>query len=96
MGGVDKHDMLVSLFRIFFKSKKWTLRMMAHSFDMACKNSWLEYKMDAKALNILHRSTMDLLAFKEKLADYLILMGKNIVPPTLKKNVEDQIIHHHQ
>lgn len=44
MGGVDKHDMLVSLFRTFIKSRKWTLKMVTHCIDMACSNSWLEYK----------------------------------------------------
>lgn len=76
MGGVDKHDMLVSLFRTFIKSKKWTLRMMAHSFDMASTNSWLEYKKDAKAL--LLEKPMDLLEFKENLAESLIFIGKGI------------------
>eukprot|EP00102_Acyrthosiphon_pisum_P021760 XP_016658970.1 PREDICTED: piggyBac transposable element-derived protein 3-like isoform X2 [Acyrthosiphon pisum] len=46
MGGVDKHDQLVSYFRTFIKSRKWTLRMVTHAFDMATVNSWLEYKMD--------------------------------------------------
>lgn len=41
MGGVDKQDMLISLFRTFMKSRKWT----AHSFDTAYVNSWLEYKL---------------------------------------------------
>jgi len=30
MGGVDKHDQLVSYYRTFIKSKKWTLRMLFH------------------------------------------------------------------
>jgi hypothetical protein len=47
MGGVDKHDQLVSYYRTFIKSKKWTLRMLFHIFDMAVVNSWLEYKRDA-------------------------------------------------
>lgn len=65
MGGVDKQDMLISLFRTFIKSKKWTLHMVTHSFDMACVNSWLEYKIDAKSLNILVNKIMDLLSFKK-------------------------------
>jgi len=46
IGGVDKHDQLVSFFRTFMKSRKWTSRMVTHAFDMATVNSWLEYKMD--------------------------------------------------
>lgn len=37
MGGVDKQDMLISFFRTFIRSKKWTLHMVTHSFDMACR-----------------------------------------------------------
>lgn len=39
MGGVDIHDQLVSFYRIFIKSRKWTLRLIFHSFDMAAVNS---------------------------------------------------------
>lgn len=52
MGVVDKHDQLVSFFRTFIKSKKWTMRMVTHAFDMATVNSWLEYKMDFEHLNL--------------------------------------------
>lgn len=64
MGRVDKHDQLVSFFRTSIMLKKWTLRMVTHAFDMAYVNSWLEYKMDCKHLNIGTKNTMDLLHFK--------------------------------
>ncbi|XP_025190428.1 LOW QUALITY PROTEIN: piggyBac transposable element-derived protein 1-like [Melanaphis sacchari] len=34
MLGVDKHDQLVSYYRVYMKSRKWTLRL-THAFDMA-------------------------------------------------------------
>lgn len=52
MGGIDKHDMLISLFRTHIKSNKWTLRLIIHAFDLATTNSWLEYRIDAKNLGI--------------------------------------------
>jgi len=52
MGGVDKHDQLVSYYRIHMKSKKWTFRMIFHAFDMAVANCWLEYINDANAFKI--------------------------------------------
>jgi len=52
MGGVDKYDQLISYYRIFLKSKKWTLRMIFHAVDMAVTNSWLEYYLDCKNPNI--------------------------------------------
>ncbi|KAE9528804.1 hypothetical protein AGLY_012379 [Aphis glycines] len=77
MGGVDKHDQLVSFFRTFIKSRKWTLRMITHAFDIACVNSWLEYKLDCKHIGIY--KTMDLLHFKKRLGETLILVGKTFV-----------------
>lgn len=79
MGGVDKHDQLVSFFRTFIKSKKWTMRMVTHAFDMATVNSWLEYKMDYENLNLDKKTKMDLLHFKERLGETLILVGSTIV-----------------
>lgn len=51
MGGGDLHDQLISNFRIFIKSRKWTLRKVTHSFDMACTNSWMEYRIDTNHFN---------------------------------------------
>lgn len=76
MGGVDIHDQLISFYRIFIKSRKWTLRMIAHSFDMAAVNSWLEYRRDAKHFKLSNNETLDLLGFKERLAKTLITVGK--------------------
>jgi len=57
MGGVDKYDQLISYYRIFLKSKKWTLRMIfmqwMHGYNgCTVTNSWLEYYLDCKNLNI--------------------------------------------
>lgn len=41
MGGVDKMDQLISSYRTFIRSNKWTLRMVCHVFDVAVANSWL-------------------------------------------------------
>jgi hypothetical protein len=42
MGGVDKHDFLISLYRSFVRSKKWTIRMITHGIDLSLVNSWIE------------------------------------------------------
>jgi len=52
MGGVDLHDQLISYYRVFLKSKKWTLRLFFHAFDMATTNSWLQYIIDCEALKV--------------------------------------------
>ncbi|KAL4088559.1 hypothetical protein QTP88_023651 [Uroleucon formosanum] len=44
MGGVDKADQMISLYRTFIKSQKWTIRMIFHAFDLVASNAWLQYK----------------------------------------------------
>ncbi|XP_072384324.1 uncharacterized protein [Diabrotica undecimpunctata] len=61
MGGVDKMDVLLGLYRIFIRSKKWTLRLFFHAIDMAICNSWLEYKEDCKRLGVDSKKILDLL-----------------------------------
>lgn len=39
MGGVDKMDFLMQIYRTFTKSKKWTLRLFIHALDIACTNA---------------------------------------------------------
>ena len=74
MGGVDKLDMLISLYRIFLKSRKWTLRMLFHAIDLPCANSWLEYMRDMERLG--EKKKMDFLHFKLRIGEALIMMGK--------------------
>jgi len=82
IGGVDKCDHLISLYRIFIRSKKWTLRLIAHGIDIAAVNSWIEYKKEAKSLGLHEKKILDLIHFRQYLAEALILSGK---PVTKKK-----------
>jgi hypothetical protein len=52
MGGVDKLDFLLSLYRSYHRSKKWTVRMIAHATDLGLTNSWLEYVKRARELGV--------------------------------------------
>ncbi|CAH2109250.1 unnamed protein product [Euphydryas editha] len=80
MVGVDKTDHLVSLYRIFIRSKKWTLRMIFHALNLALvsTNSWLEYQEDCKICNIPSTDVLDLLHFRQRVAEALIKMGQPI------------------
>ncbi|KAL7880514.1 hypothetical protein SRHO_G00027680 [Serrasalmus rhombeus] len=78
MGGVDLLDQLVSLYRTEIRSKKWTLRMITHAFDMAVVNSWLEYRLDAKRANIQTKDIQDLLHFKMNVAQCLVRVHKTV------------------
>jgi len=84
MGGVDKSDQLISFYRTFIKSKKWTLRLITHAFDLVASNSWLQYKKDATELCLPKKKILDLLHFRLQLADELIRSTRKIV--TAKKS----------
>ncbi len=44
MGGVEKADMLLSLYRTRFRSRKWYHQLAFHFFSMAAVNAWLLYQ----------------------------------------------------
>lgn len=60
MGGIDK---LISYYRTFIKSRKWTSRMIVHAFDMTAANCWLTYIKDAEYFKIQKNKRYDLLHF---------------------------------
>lgn len=78
MGGVALLNQLLSYYRVFIKSKKWTLRMIFHAFDLACVNSWLEYKVEMEAQKTPRKEVLDLLHFKLKIGEALIAMSKSV------------------
>lgn len=41
-GGVDFLDRIISYYRIYARTKKWTIRVIMHSFDFAIAASWIE------------------------------------------------------
>lgn len=71
MGGVDLLDQLLSYYRIFIKSKKWTLRVIFHFIDLAVCASYIEYLQECKAQNISLSKSMKLLDFKLSLGNTL-------------------------
>lgn len=75
MGGVDKMDFLVALYRTFIRSRKWTLRVMFHFVNMAVANAWLEYRRDARARKLKEKDQMDLLDFTLSVAEALAKAG---------------------
>ena len=67
MGGVDKCDMLLALYRNQQKSKKWYKRIMFHMLDLCVVNSWLLYRV------VIPDCQLPLAGFKLELARALIL-----------------------
>lgn len=80
MDGVDKIDQLISTYRTFIKSKKWTLRLIVHAFDLVVANCWIQYLKDAKYLNIQKNKILDLLHFQLQLANQIINCRKLTTP----------------
>ncbi|KAJ4449340.1 hypothetical protein ANN_00738 [Periplaneta americana] len=78
MGGVDKLDFLISLYRIFMKTRNWTLKLIFHAVDLAVCNNWLEYQADAEKLGIYKNKTLDLLHFRMRVGEALVKQEKEI------------------
>lgn len=70
MGGVDKMDFLLSLYRTKIRSKKWTLRAIFHFVDLAVCNSWIEYLRENAQTP--RSKLLDLLHFRLQIAEALI------------------------
>lgn len=46
IGGVDLADMLISLYRSNFKTKRWYMAIFSQAIDICVNNSWLMYRKD--------------------------------------------------
>lgn len=68
MGGVDRSDQNLSLYRTSIRGKKWYFPLITHCVDMAVHNSWQ-----------LHRQRggeLDQLKFRRRLATILLIQNK--------------------
>lgn len=61
MGEVDKLDFLVSINGTFMKNRKWTLRIFTNVIELACTNSWLEYKSKCTTVEISKKKIYEFL-----------------------------------
>ena len=77
MGGVDRLDYFVSLYRIYIKSKKWPLRVIFHFIDLFVVVSWLQYKRDCESYKIPKKEQKSLMFFRLEISEILILFGYN-------------------
>ncbi|KAL3217213.1 hypothetical protein MRX96_006114 [Rhipicephalus microplus] len=80
MGGVDLMDMLVALYRIHVRSKKWYRRLFFYLLDVAVVNCWLLYHRDATVASMPCKHQMTLLTFKADIACTLRQQGKVSTP----------------
>ncbi|XP_030754181.1 piggyBac transposable element-derived protein 3-like isoform X2 [Sitophilus oryzae] len=64
MGGVDRADQNISLYRIAIRGKKWYFCLLAHCLDMAEQNAWQLHKRNG--------GNMDHLTFRRCIAAALL------------------------
>ena len=62
MGGVDLADMLISLYRTAFKTKRWYIKVIFHLVDIAKVNSWLVYRRHCDQLKIQKKISIVVIA----------------------------------
>lgn len=72
MAGVDFLDRIISYYRISVRTRKWPIRVIMHFFDLAISAGWIEYRRDQLVLGTPRKDRMDLMAFKEQYAEFLI------------------------
>lgn len=65
IGGIDKSDMLIHLYKTPLRSRRWYLRLYGYVVDVCLVNAWLLYKRDCNALN---EDAMPLKKFRLELA----------------------------
>lgn len=73
MGGVDLLDMLVALYRINLRAKRYYLRIIFHLIDICVVNGWLLYKRHCQQRKEKH---MPLVHFRLEIANALLQSGK--------------------
>ena len=78
MGGVDAADMLMELYRIDLRSKKWYMRIVLYCISVAVVNAWMLYRRHAAQLHTNPKSIVALKDFQSQLAYALAMKGKQV------------------
>ena len=78
MGGVDLSDMLIALYRITIKTKRWYLKVLFHCVDISKVNAWLLHRRHCQQLEIPRNRQLSLLKFTVSIATALV-RAKSIV-----------------
>lgn len=82
MGGVDRSDQNISLYRTSIRGKKWYTSLLAHCMDMALQNAWH-----------LHRKqggNLDQLAFRRVVATSLLTANRK--QPSYQKGRQSSLL----
>lgn len=72
MGGVDLSDRTISYYRIGARTRKWTVHTMMHFIDLCIVNSWIQYRLDKKELNVARKNILDCLVFRMAIGEAIL------------------------
>ena len=76
MGGVDLGDMLIALYRIPCKTKRWYQKVFWHLVDTTKVNAWLLYRRQYQQYENATKNQKSLLVFSSEMAEALIHSNK--------------------
>ena len=76
MGGVDLVDMLIALYKIPGKTKRWYQKIFWHLVDIAKVNAWLLYWQHYQQHKDATKNQKSLSVFSSKIAEALIHSNK--------------------
>ena len=79
MGGVDRLDHLIALYRRVIRSKKFYHKIFYHLIDMMCASVWQEYKQCCNIRGVEKREVKSLFAFKTEVAEAFCKQGKVVL-----------------
>ena len=82
LGGVDLIDMLIALYRIKVRSKKYYIKIIFHLIDLSIVNAWLLYRRHCTQNRLGKKDVLTLLEFRIDVATVLL---KPIAPERPKQ-----------
>ncbi|XP_026331157.1 piggyBac transposable element-derived protein 2-like, partial [Hyposmocoma kahamanoa] len=89
MGGVDLADMLISLYRTPFKTRRWYIGIFAQLLDICINNAWLSYRNDCTKIK---KKAMPLKAFRYEIYEGLKKNRRAVIDPLdIKKRPQKAI-----
>ena len=79
-GGVDLSDMLIALYRVEVKTKRWYIKVFWHLVDIAKVNVWILHRRHFKQYGLPSNKYKYLLIFSQEIAEGLIHANKVTTP----------------
>lgn len=83
MGGIDRADQNISLYRVSIRGKKWYFPLIAHLFDVCENNAWQLYQRNEKPI--------DHLTFRRKVVLAILESHQKVVPRSGRTSQKRQV-----